>query len=346
MLQDARSLSPDAQAALRLRAVRAVLDGMRQNAAARIFGVSERAVGKWMKAYRDGGDSALAKRKRGPKGERGRLAGWQAAVICNLIRDRHPEQLRLPFALWTSDAVRRLIKRRFGVSMSSRTVRRYLRRWGFTPQKPMRRAYERDPEAVKRWLEEEYPAIRAQAKRERARIYWGDEMGMRSDHQAGRSYAPRGHTPTRAGTGQRFRCNMISALTNRGRLAFMIFKGRFNAGVYLRFTRRLLKEAKGRKVFLIVDRHPAHRAKKVQTWLGQRDVRERMRMFYLPAYSPELNPDECVNQDVKSNAVGRRCPRTRTHMMRTVRRYLEDRRRNPDVVRRYFHEDCARYAAW
>jgi len=342
MSNDARSLPPTAQAALRRCAVKAITAGMRQTEAAAVFGVTRQAVGKWMSAYRQGGEAALAARKRGPKGGHGKLKGWQAAKVCNLIRDRHPDQLKLPFFLWTSDAVRELIRRELSVRVSSRSVRRYLARWGFTPQKPKRVAYERDSEAVRRWLEEEYPAIRARAKREKARIYWGDEMGVRSDHQAGRSYAPKGQTPTTSGTGQRFGANVLSAITNRGHMAFMVFKVAFTTVVFLRFLRRLAKEAR-RKVFLIVDGHPVHRSRAVREWLGRNA--ERMEVFFLPGYSPDLNPDEMLNQDVKTNAVGKRRPRSRLQMMRTVRGYLDCRRRNPELVRRYFHEESVRYAA-
>ena len=315
--------------------------GMSQTEGAAVFDVTRQAIGKWVKAYRAGGDAALAARKRGRKAGGGKLQGWQAATICNLIRDRHPEQLKLPFYLWTSDAVRQLIRREFGIALSARTVRRYLKRWGFTPQKPKRVAYEQNPAAVRRWLDEEYPAIRARAKRERARIYWGDGMGLRSDHQAGRSYSPKGRTPTTSGTGKRFGANVFSALTNRGHLLFMVFKSRFTAPVFVRFLRRLIKEAP-RKVFLIVDRHPVHRSRKVRDWLAQHA--ESIEMFFLPGYSPQLNPDEMLNQDVKTNAVGKRRPRTRTQMLRTLRGYLDRRRRNPELVRRYFHEESVRYA--
>jgi len=343
MKNDARRLAPEAQEALRRRAVAVVLAReMTQAAASTAFGVARKTVWLWLEAHRQGGEAALAARKRGPKGGHGKLKGWQAATVCNLIRDRHPDQLKLPFFLWTSDAVRELIRREFGVRLSSRSVRRHLARWGFTPQKPKRLAYERDPEAVRQWLEEEYPAIRQRAHREKARIYWGDAMGFRSDHQAGRSYAPKGRTPTTSGTGQRFGASMLSVITNRGHLAFMVFKVAFTAVVFLRFLGRLAKEAR-RKVFLIVDGHPVHRSRAVRAWLAKNA--ERIEMFLLPGYSPDLNPDEMLNQDVKTNAVGKRRPRSRSQMMRTVRGYLDCRRRNPELVRRYFHEPSVRYAA-
>jgi len=342
MRRDARKLAPAAQETIRRQAVAAVLGGMTQLEAARVFGVARNSVGLWVKAYRKEGEAALAARKRGPKGERGRLLGWQAGVIVNLITDRQPEQLKLPFALWTAEAVRQLIFRRFKVRVSARSVRRYLKRWGFTPQKPRRRAYEQNSEAVQQWLSVEYPAIRARAKREKARIYWGDQMGVRSDDQAGRSYAPKGKTPVVAGTGQRFGCNMMSAISNRGDLAFMLFKKRFTAPVCLQFLRRLVKHAQ-RKVFLILDGHPVHKSRRVQAWLEENAM--RIELFLLPGYSPELNPDEMLNQDVKTNAVRRKRPRNRRDLIRNLRSYLYKRRDDPDLVKRYFHEESVRYAA-
>ena len=342
MRQDARLLDPETQSALRRRAVEAVHNGMTQSKAAEVLGVSRQSVSNWLNAFKRGGKKALEARKRGPKTERAKLQGWQAATICNMLRDKHPEQLKLPFVLWTADAVRQLIQRQFKVRVSERTVRRYLARWGFTPQKPVRRAYERNEEAVRQWLEDVYPAIREAAKKEKALIYWGDEMGVRSDHQAGRSYAPKGQTPAIPGTGQRFSCNVVSALTNRGHLSFMVFKTGFTAPVFIRFLRRLVKHAR-RKVYIIVDKHPVHRSKKVNVWLKKNEG--KVRLFYLPGYSPDLNPDEMVNQDVKANAVGRKRAHNRQQLMAYVRRYLEKRRAKPEVVKRYFHEPSVRYAA-
>jgi transposase len=343
MKNDARELSPETQEQIRRQAVAAVENGMTRVAAAALFGVTRHSVDRWVKAFRAKGATALSRQKRGPKRESRHLNAKQSAEVVKLITDREPEQLKLPFALWTREAVRSLIRRQFGVRVSLSTVGRYLARWGFTAQKPVRRAYERNPEAVERWLEEEYPAIRKRAKAEKALIYWGDEMGVRSDHQAGRSYAPKGKTPAIAGTGQRFRCNMVSAITNRGHLSFMVFKKGFTAAVFLRFLRRLLKDAR-RRVFLIVDGHPVHRSRKVRQWLAEHAG--EVELFFLPGYSPELNPDEMLNQDVKTNAVGRKRPRTLRQMMGQVRRYLERRRAVPQSVKRYFHEPSVRYAAY
>lgn len=321
--------------------MRAVRDGMRQTEAARVFGVARPTVTKWVAQYDTGGARALRARRRGrPPGTQ--LAPHQAALTVRLITDRCPDQLRLPFALWTREAVQQLLGERFGVQVSVWTVGRYLKRWGLTPQKPLRRAFEQDPAAVRRWLAEEYPAIRGAAKRAKATIHWGDEMGLRSDHQTGTSYGRKGQTPIIPGTGQRFRCNVLSTVTNRGRLAFMVFKEGLRASVFLRFLRRLLRHSRS-PVFLIVDRHPVHRAKAVQAWLAERPA--QCRMFFLPAYSPELNPDEYLNQDVKSNALGRQRPRDQAQMIGTIRASLRSRQRRPAHVQSYFRAESVRYAA-
>ena len=339
---DCRNLPPEAQEELRRRVVHAVTqEGMSQVDACRHFRVGRTSVHHWLQAYRQGGEAALKARKRGRK-RRSRLAGHQAATTVRLITDRCPDQLKLPFALWTRDAVRELITDRFGISVSVWTVGRYLKRWGFTPQKPLRRAYEQDPEAVRRWLEEDYPAIRQKARHEGAQIHWGDEMGMRSDHQAGRTYGRQGQTPVIPGTGQRFSCNLISTITNRGRLSFMVFKERFTGTVMIEFLRRLIRQI-APKIFLIIDRHPVHRCRQVKRWLQRH--RKRIRVFFLPGYSPRLNPDELLNQDVKTNAVGQERPADQPEMMQQVRSYLRSTQRQPRIIKNYFKHPDVQYAA-
>jgi transposase len=340
--QQRRHMTKQAQEELRYRVVRAIVEqNLSQAEACRVFGVGKTSVWRWMKAYRAGGERRLKSRKRGRK-KQSSLKGHEAATIVRIITDRCPDQLKLPFALWTRDAVRQLIEERCDKQLSVWTVGRYLRKWGFTPQKPLRRAYEQDPAAVEQWLEEEYPGIARRAKREHAEIHWGDEMGLRSDHQAGRSYGPKGNTPIIPGTGKRFRCNMISTITNRGQLAFMVFKQRFTADVMIEFLRRLLRHAK-RKVYLIHDGHPVHRSRKVTRWIESRP--DQIERFFLPGYSPELNPDELLNQDVKTNAHGRQRPPDESTMMRNVRSYLRSTQKQPHVVKRYFDEQHVRYAA-
>lgn len=342
--RDARSLPPAAQEEKRRIAVHAILNrGMSNSEAADLVGVTPQAVRNWLKAHAKGGGSALAARKRGRRqGEKRSLAPEQAAVISELVRDHCPDQLKLPFYLWTRAAVAKLIEERFGIVISEKTAGRYLKEWGFTAQKPARRAYQQDPEAVERWLKEEYPAIQAEARREGAQIQWLDESGMRSDHTVGTSFSPRGKTPVVKVTGKRFGCSMISAITNLGKLAFMIYRERFTSQVLIKFLRRLLRQNPG-KVYLILDNHPVHRSKAVKQWVEERS--ERLKIFYLPGYSPELNPDELVNQDVKSNAVGRNRVRDVKQLMANVRAFLKGRKRRPDLVRRYFLGQHVTYAA-
>ena len=201
---------------------------------------------------------------------------------------------------------------------------------------------ERDPEATHRWVEEEYSTIRALARQHAATIFWGDEMGLRSDHQAGRSWGRRGEIPVVPGTGQRFRYNVISVITNRGWLAFKVFKGRFTYVMFIRFLRRVLRHTQ-RPGFLIIDEHPVHRSTKVKRWVARRGA--RLRLFFLPGYSPDLNPDEYLNNDVKTNAVGRQRPHNQGELMNNVRGYLRSTQRQPKKVRRYFHHPSVRYAA-
>jgi len=314
---------------------------MSQAEAARIFGVSRQSVNGWHRCWRENGIRALRSRPRGRPSQI-QSAPWQATTTVRLITERCPDQLKLPFALWTREAVRDLIASRFGIRLSVWTVGRYLKRWGFTPQKPLRRAYEQNPKVVKQWLRKEYPSIRNHAKREGATIYWGDETGMRSDYQAGRSYGRRGQTPVIMGTGQRFRCNMISAITNRGKLAFMVFDKGFKTAVFLNFLRRLIRHSR-RKVFLIIDGHPVHKSARVSWWVKRHQ--KKIRLFFLPGYSPDLNPDEFLNHDVKTNAVGRKRPRHRNELITNVRKFLWSTQHRPEKVRKYFHHSTVRYAA-
>lgn len=342
--RDMRQLSPKAQEAVRVNVVRAVLtEGLTQTAAAALFGVSRASVNTWVGHVKKRGEEALRSGRRGAKaGDGALLAPWQAAKITSIIRDRCPDQLKFPFALWTREAVQHLIRREFGVELAITTVGNYLRRWGFSPQKPAVRAYERNPEAVRRWLEEEYPAIAARAKREGAIIWWGDEMGLRSRHVAGTSYSPRGETPVVSATGKVFGCNMISAITNRGELAFMLFEGRFNAAVFQDFVERLLRQCE-KKVFLILDNLKVHKANVLRPWFAENA--ERVERFYLPSYSPDLNPDEILNQDLKTNAIGKKRARTLEQLIANTTNHLLARKAQPQVVTGFFGEKHVRYAA-
>jgi transposase len=282
--EDARSLPEAAQAALRIRAVRAVLGGMTRSQAARVFGVHPNAVNRWIKRSRQGGFQGLSARRRGRRaGEQAALTEPQQQEVITLVRETTPDQLGLPEFLWTREAVAELIARRYGVRLARTTMGAYLRGWGFSPQKPQRRALEQNPAAGRRWLPQDYPAICAQARREGGVVVWLDEMGVRSDAAAGRSWAPVGQTPVIKRTGKRFRVNMVSAISNAGRLRFRLFTGSFTGVVFIEFLGRLLRDCGGRRVHLIVDGHPVHRAKLVSAWVGRHA--ERIELHFLPGYA-------------------------------------------------------------
>jgi transposase len=342
--EDTRSLPAAAQAALRSRAVRAVLEGMTQAEAARVFGVHHNAVNRWIKRYREGGWPGLGEQRRGRRpGEQAALSESQQQEVIALVRESTPDQLGLAGFLWTREAVAELIGQRYGLGLARSTVGGYLRGWGFSPQRPQRRALEQDPAAVARWLAETYPAIRAQARREGGVVLWLDEMGVRSDAAAGRSWAPVGQTPVIKRTGKRFRVNMISAISNAGMLRFGLFTGSFTGAVFIDFLGRLLRDCGGRKVHLIVDGHPVHRAMAVSAWVGRHA--DRIELHFLPGYSPELNPVELLNHDVKANAAGRRRPRSAGELRDELRGYLRRRQRQPEVLVRFFNHPSTRYAA-
>jgi len=340
--RDARFLSPEAQAELRQRVINAVVGGMKQAAAARVFGVSRWSVVQWAKAHRAQGPDALVAKRRGRRtGEAGKLTAAQARRIRALVVGKMPEQLKLPFYLWTRAAVQRLIEREYRVRLSLTAVGGYLWRWGLSAQRPIKRAYERNEAAIAQWLAEIYPKIATRAKRERARIYWGDETGLRSDDVRGRSFAPVGQPAVVRVPGRRFGCNVISALTNKGEMSFMVFEGRFQAPTFIEFCERLLKSSR-RMVFLIVDGHPVHRATAATRWL--QDHAARIERFFLPGYAPDLNPDEMLNGDIK-RVIGQVRARDREQMKAAIRKWLHRRQKQPQILANFFNEPHVQYAA-
>jgi transposase len=323
--------------------VRLVGEGRSRTEVGGLLGVTRETVGRWVKAHRVGGDRALDARRRGRRGGHTKLTEAQQQKIASLVAGKNPDQLQLPGFLWTRALVRELIFQRFEVDVGEDTVGRYLRAWGMSPQKPMRRAYEQSDEAVRRWLEIDYPEIVKRARRERAEILWADESGLRSDHSAGRTWAPVGKTPVTRGTGKRFKANMIAAISNTGTLRFRVFDEKFTGPVFLDFLKRLVRDNKGRKIMLVLDGHPAHRARIVRDWAAANPT--LIELHFLPGYSPELNPAECLNQDVKTNALGKRRPVNVTQLKAEVRSFLRSCQRRPAKVARYFHERHVAYAA-
>ena len=341
-IQDARTLHPAAQQALRERVVHAVeAEGLSIAAAARACGVNRSSASGWVNAFRRRGPAALAARPRGRRPQPLLPADQQARLLA-VLTAQAPDQVGLAETLWTRDAVADWAARELGVRRSRWVWGRWLKARGFTPQRPARRACERDPAAVERWLIEEYPRVEAEAKAEGAEVHWLDEAGLRSDCQSGRPYAPRGRAPTRAVPGQRFGVNYIATVTNLGALRFLVFGGRFNAAVLLTFLGRLLAGRPG-KVYVVLDGHPSHRAKKVAAWVAARAG--RIRLVFLPPYSPELNPAEYLNNDVKANAQRAGRARDKGQLASNVRGYLRATQHLPAVIRGYFRAKHVKYAA-
>ena len=303
------------QAELRRRAVAMVDAGQSQLAAAAAVGVNRRFVSKWLKARETSGDAGLEGGRRGRRpGEQLALQENDAARIRRLITDKCPDTVEAcPFALWTREAVRALIEHETGIRLSLQAVSLYLKRWGFTAQRPMRRAIERREPEVRQWLETDYPAIVKRAKAENAEIYWADETGLSNQANYGRSFAPRGKTPVVPRLAQRFTQSMISSLTNRGQLRFMVYDGTLNAQIFLRFLKRLVWSA-SQKLFLIIDNLRPHHAKLVTAWVEAH--KDQIELFYLPPYAPEHNPDEFVNNDVKQSLARGKAPNDKVELKR------------------------------
>ena len=236
-----------------------------------------------------------------------------------MIVDKMPDQHKLSFALWTRKAVQELIEREFGLKLGINTVGDYLRSWGFTPQKPKKLAYEQCPKKVQKWLDEEYPVIKKKAKEENAEIHWGDETGVKNNCNHGRSYAPKGKTPVKKKMGKRLSLNMISSITNQGKVEFMIYSDSMDADKFITFIRQLIKSS-SKKVYLIVDNLRVHHAKIVKAWLEEH--KDEVEVFYLPSYSPEMNPDEYLNCDLKQGLSNKRMPKTKEDLTQNVNEHM------------------------
>jgi transposase len=338
-----RKLPAAAQEERRRQVVGLRQRGLTYRAIAGQVGLSRTGVINICQRFAVEGAKGLISKPRGRKPDEQRwLDAAQEAEVRGLICRHTPDEVGLPFALWSRAAVRLLIARHCGVGLAVRTVGKYLARWEFTAQKPIRRAYEQDPAAVRRWLRRDYPQILARARQARGAVFWGDETGLRSDDVRGRSYAPRGHTPQVRVCHKRAGLSLISAVTNQGKLRWMVADGAVNAPTFIRFLQRLIRDAR-RKIFLILDRLKAHRARLTQAWLA--DHRSEIEVHYLPPYSPELNPDEGINADLKQ-AVPRRTPaRSKQQLKRAAISHMRSLAKRPKRIRSIFQHHQFRYAA-
>ena len=340
---DARKLSKSALYELRRQVVRLHKAGHKVMQIVDLTGLSWQAVRKAIDSYEAEGVASLKPKDRGRSQGDGRsLSPGQEAHIRRLICEKRPEQLKMEFALWTRGAVMELITRECGISLKIRAVGNYLKRWGFTPQKPIRRAYEQSPQAVKAWLEATYPAIEAQAKAEGGEIHWGDETAVINTDVRGRSYAPKGETPVAYAPGSRAKLSMISTVTNQGKTRWMIIEENFGADRLIEFLEALIKDA-DRKIFLILDNLRAHHSKLVKAWLETR--KDQIEIFYLPSYSPELNPDERLNASLK-HAISTTVPvKTKAKLKAAAESHMNGLAKSPATVTAFFKDPRCRYAA-
>ena len=340
---DARTVKDEALHERRRQVIRLHKRGGKAGQIAQVTELSDTAVKKIIRLYETGGAAGLRPGRRGRRtGDKRSLSEEQELRLQRLICDNRPEQLKMDFALWNRGAISQLIEQECGLSMPIRTVGHYLKRWRFTPQKPIRRAYEQHPEAVKQWLNEQYPDIAKRARTERGEIHWGDETGLVNTDVRGRGFAPKGRTPVTYAPGTRQRLSMIATVTNKGCARWQIIDGNFNSDRLIEFLELLIKDA-GKKVFLILDNLRVHHSKPVKAWLEE--SKGKIECFYLPSYSPELNPEERLNSDLKQ-AIGSKVPvRTKEKLHAAVDDHMLMLQNNPERVASYFQDPYVKYAA-
>ena len=340
---DLRKAKKERKEAFRLVAIKLHKQKKSQKEIAILLNIHRNTVCQWVKKYKISGLQGLKDKKQGHSEGVGRLLSPdQEKEVQNMIIDKMPEQLKFPFGLWTRKAIVELIKRQYNIKIAIRTMGTYLKRWGFSPQKPKKKAYEQNSKSVQKWLTEEYPSIVKKAKAENAEIHWGDETGIRNTSQYGRSYAPIGKTPTRTTMAKRISLNMISTLTNQGKVRFMTYTGTMNAQRFIVFLKRLTKGA-GKKIYLILDNLRVHHSKLVKQW--SEENADKIALFYLPSYSPEINPDEYLNNDLKSGIGLKQSPKTEKQMKSNVKSHMIFLQKNPERVAKFFHHKSIKYAS-
>jgi transposase len=341
-LPDARQVSDEVWEALRLRALHGCERGFIQSDVAEMLGVSRETVCRWWSAYTSGGVEALPQGRTGRPEGSGLLNEEQARHLQHLLDANSPEALGIASPLWSRPAVGALIEKEFGIALADRTVGDYLQRWGYTAKKPSRHSQNQDPEEVRQWLEETYPAIEQRASQEGADLYWCDETGRQADQQPGYSYARKGQRATMEVPDSHIRVSQVSAISNEGKVRFMTYTSTMNAALFIVFLGKLVAGA-SRKIFLIVDRLKAHDAKAVDQWVAEHQ--EQIELFYLPRYSPELNPDEYLNNDLKGGVNAAGLPGDQPGLRSRIQAFMHRLLHLPEHVRNYFQHPCVQYAA-
>ncbi len=341
--RDARTLKIAAQQELRNQVVRMREQGMRNLDVAELVGLSHTTTSIIWSKYKKEGKKGILIQKRGRKdGEKRKLSPSDEANIIKRLIDTTPEQLKFKFVLWTREAVKQLIKHDIGIDMPISTVGHYLQKWEFTSQVPIKRAYERNDAKVQQWLKDEYPAIQKRSQEENAEIQWADETACVSLPSVIKGYAPKGKTPVMEHTAKRFKINMVSSITNRGKLRFMVYEQNMDADLFITFLQKLIQSS-DKKVFLILDNLRVHHAKIVKAWVEEHQ--EQIALFYLPAYSPDLNPDEYLNNDFKRNVNKEHIPITKKELHQNTEKFMNMLSESPTRIANYFKHPKIDYAA-
>ena len=338
--QDARKLSHDKLTELRKRAVAAVQNGESPEDVARVMGIHRGTIYGWLALYRNGGWDRLDAKKRG--GRRPLLDGKMLQWVYDTVTMGNPEQLKFPFALWSSNMIGHAIEKEFGIKLSKMSVCRLLHQLGLSPQRPLWRAYQRDPKAVEQWLAKDFPKIKAAARKAGGEVWFSDEAGVRSDSHNGTTWAPVGKTPVVVSTGARFGLNVISAINRQGALRFMCAPGKVNADVFIEFLKRLVAST-DHPVFLVVDGHPTHKAKKTAKFVES--LKGRLCLFFLPGYSPDLNPDELVWNHLKNHGTGKRVITGPDQLKKLVIGHMRSMQKNSELVKSFYQTPTTSYAA-
>lgn len=340
--RDARTLTQEAQEEVRRHAIKMLNRGRTQLEVAKELGIYPTTLTRWWKRYQQGGWNALKKKKRGRRlGEDRKLSMEQELHIQKLIVDKTPDQLKMRFALWTREAVRQLIIQEFGVEYNLKTMSEVLRRWGFTPQRPVKRAYEQRPAEVNKWLNETYPEVEKRAKEEKAEIWWADETAVKPECHFRRSYSPKGKTPVVRQPAKRFHSSLISAINNKGKMQWMALKQALNTDIFMQFLKQLIKYRK-RKIILIVDNLRVHHSLVIKEWLKNNS--KRIELVYLPSYSPDLNPDEYLNNDLKQSVTSSEVPKNKSDLDAIVYVKMFMLSIRPERIKSFFRHPSVQYA--
>lgn len=337
---DGRRLDHKTLEHLRKLAVKRVIEGgERPSEVIGSLGLCRTSIYPWLREARDKGMEALTESiAQGPEPK---LCEKQRQQVKRWILGKDPRQYGFDFGLWSRRIVQQLIQDRMGVKLSLTSVGKLLASLDITPQKPLRRAYERDPEAVALWEKETYPKLRKRAKRLGARIFFSDEAGFQSDPVLGRTYGLKGKTPVVTTSGQRQSLNVISAVNARGGFWAVTYTGKLNAESFVLFLRNFMKSQTG-KIFLVVDGHPAHKANAVKNYV--KSLKGRLELYFLPPYAPDLNPDEFVWSYMKNNGVSKKPLKKNESLQSRIDQDLNGIKGNRKLVQSFFHAQSVVYA--